>query len=193
MMPSLSTKLLSVAAAIALTARAAEALDAVAVDNATFDVRAASAGAGPDPFVVKAQTLLDRRSISPGVIDGYDGENYRKAVAQFRRQENLGGDDEVDQAFWSALSARSKGAIIAKYKITEQDIDHDFADSIPSDYAKQARMKRLAYTSSTEMFAERFHMDEDLLKALNPNAAYKAGETILVVSVKRENRRKMCA
>ena len=36
-----------------------------------------------------------------------------------------------------------------------------------------------------EMFAERFHMGENLLKALNPKASFKEGETITVVSVKR--------
>lgn len=42
-----------------------------------------------DPRIIKAQVLLDRRRISPGVIDGYDGENFRKALAELRRREEL--------------------------------------------------------------------------------------------------------
>ncbi len=140
---------------------------------------------GPDPFVVKAQTLLGRRSISPGVIDGLDGENYRKAIAQFRRQENLGDGEDLDERVWDALRGEEGQPIVVEYTITQKDAAYDFVDDIPADYAKQAKMKRLGFTSPVEMFAERFHMGENLIKALNPKASFKEGETLAVVSVKR--------
>jgi lipoprotein-anchoring transpeptidase ErfK/SrfK len=37
----------------------------------------------------------------------------------------------------------------------------------------------------TELLAERFHMDERLLKALNPGSRFEAGDEILVVNVAR--------
>ncbi|MCR6659936.1 MAG: hypothetical protein NVV72_11560 [Asticcacaulis sp.] len=39
---------------------------------------------------------------------------------------------------------------------------------VPEDYGEKAKLERLRYTSVTEMLAERFHMDEAYLKALNP-------------------------
>jgi lipoprotein-anchoring transpeptidase ErfK/SrfK len=50
-----------------------------------------------------------------------------------------------------------------------------------------AKLDRLGYTSPVEELAEKFHMDESLLKALNPGKAFdKAGTTILVANIKNE-------
>lgn len=175
------------AAILSLSVVGAFALDAQQINEAQFEAKQETTAGGPDPFVVKAQTLLGRRRISPGVIDGFDGENYRKAIGQLRRQENLGAGEDIDDAVWRALSDDATGDIVTQYTITKKDADYEFADEIPSDYAKQAKMKRLAYTSPVEMLAERFHMGENLLKALNPKASFKAGKTIVVVSVERES------
>ncbi|WNJ92658.1 L,D-transpeptidase [Bosea sp. 685] len=162
------------------------ALTADQINQVTFSDRQRQSEAGPDPFIVKAQVLLSRRSISPGVIDGGDGENFRKAVAQFRRQANLGGGDEIDELAWLGLGGDSANDVVTEYKLSEKDAAYDFADAIPRDYAKQARMKRLSYTSPEEMLGERFHMSEKLLRALNPGAAFSApGESLFVVSAGR--------
>lgn len=141
-------RLVLVAAIVAIGAMPARALTADQVNSITFVARNQQADKGPDPFIVKAQILLSRRSISPGVIDGVDGENFRKAVAQFRRLENLGPGDEIDELAWLALGGETTTDVIGAYALTEKDIDYDFADAIPRDYARQARMKRLSYTSA---------------------------------------------
>jgi lipoprotein-anchoring transpeptidase ErfK/SrfK len=162
------------------------ALTADQINHVTFSGRQRQSEAGPDPFIVKAQVLLSRRSISPGVIDGGDGENFRKAVAQFRRQANIGGGDEIDELTWLGLGGDSASDVVSEYKLSEKDTAYDFADAIPRDYAKQAKMKRLSYTSPEEMLGERFHMSEKLLRALNPGADFSAaGETLFVVSAQR--------
>lgn len=141
----------------------------------------------PSAFIVKMQVLLSRRSISPGELDGIDGENYRKAVAQFRRQNNLGDGDTVDEATWTALGGPSAVDIVTEYTLSKKDASADFARTIPKDYAKQAAMKTLTYTSAKEMLAERFHMSEELLVDLNPRADLdKEGERILVTAVERK-------
>lgn len=142
---------------------------------------------GLNPFIVKAQILLGRRSISPGVIDGLDGENFRKAVAQFRRQENLGEGDAIDDVTWAKLGGDTINDLIVSYEIKKADARYRFARRIPHDYARQARMKRLSYTSAKEMFSERFHMSEPLLVALNPKVRMaKAGGELQVASTDRE-------
>lgn len=170
----------------AVAGQPALALTAEEVNAVTFADRDRQSGSGPDPFIVKAQVLLSRRSVSPGVIDGIDGENFRKAVAQFRRQERLPDGEEVDELAWQSLGGDAANDVIAEYALSEKDVAYDFADAIPRDYAKQARMKRLSYTSPQEMLGERFHMSEGLLGALNPKQAYSdAGARLLVASGRR--------
>jgi peptidoglycan hydrolase-like protein with peptidoglycan-binding domain len=159
--------LLSLALLLAVVAGPASALTAEDVNEAVFKEEKRADAGKPDPFIVKAQVLLSRRSISPGEVDGIDGENYRKAIAQFRRQEKLGDGDELDEAAWRALSDEEGAGIVTEYVLSKQDVSEDFPDRIPDDYAKQAKMKRLFYTGAEEMLAERFHMSEKLLRALN--------------------------
>ena len=175
-----------VVAMLAALASPGLALTAEEVNATTFADKDRPAAAGANPFVVKAQVLLSRRSVSPGVIDGVDGENFRKAVAQFRRQQNLPPGDEIDELAWLSLGGETANDVIAEYVLTEKDVAYDFADEIPRDYAKQARMKRLSYTSPQERLGERFHMSEVLLGALNPKQAFsEAGARLLVASGRR--------
>ena len=54
---------------------------------------------------------------------------------------------------------------------------------MPTDYAEKARLDRLAFTSTSEMLAERFHMDEAYLKELNPGVDFSLpGVRIKVVA-----------
>ncbi len=144
------------------------------------------AAAKLDPVIVKAQVLLARKTVSPGEIDGRDGENYRKAIAQFRRLNGLGDGDRLDAATWQALGGPTATDILMPYAVTKADAATKFVPKIPHDYAQQAKLKRLGYKTAAEMFAERFHMSEDLLKALNPKAKLTSeGDMLAVVSVQR--------
>src|SRR5208337_3464410 len=118
--------------------------------------------------IVKIQVLLARRSISPGEIDGVDGENFRKAISEFRRQQSLPSGDELDQTVWDAWHADDADKpVVSDYTITEQDAAYPFVGTIPKDYAAQAKLKKLGFRNADEMLGEHFHMSEDLLKALN--------------------------
>lgn len=162
------------------------ALTAHEVNKATLSRDLRKKTTRPDPSILKAQVLLSRRGVSPGLIDGRDGENYRKAIAQFRRQEMLGEADAMDARTWQALGGDAAGDIVVEYEISAKDSAHHFAKRIPRDYARQARMKRLAYTSAREMLAERFHMSEQLLVALNPRTNLrKARGSISVIAAAR--------
>lgn len=161
---------------------AADELTAEAINSASLQAipperPAQNAPSQPDPAIVRLQVLLDRAGSSPGVIDGHYGENVTKAVAGFETLQNLSSDGKLDPDVVQRLS--DKAAVIQPYRITEDDAA-DLLDKIPKDYAKQAKMKHLGYTSIAEKLSERFHMDIDLLKALNSGVDFKVGATVLV-------------
>jgi lipoprotein-anchoring transpeptidase ErfK/SrfK len=131
--------------------------------------------------VAALQILLDRRGASPGVIDGRFGSNVDKAIIAYRSitRENLKSTDT--EGIRQAL-AESGGDPFTNYTLTSADVAGPFVASVPADYGAKAKLDRLSYTSVTEMLAERFHMDEDYLKALNPNANFSRVGTIIRVA-----------
>lgn len=133
----------------------------------------------PDPAVVRLQVLLDRAGASPGVIDGFDGDNVRKAVLAFELMRGLPPDGALDPDVLAALE--TGGPVIGDYAIIADDLNA-IGPPIPKDYAEQAKRKFLGYASIQESLAERFHMDIDLLRALNPGASYTVGEPIYVAA-----------
>lgn len=133
----------------------------------------------PDPAVVRLQVLLDRAGASPGVIDGFDGDNVRKAVLAFELMRGLPPDGALDPAVLAALE--TGGPVIGEYEIIADDLNAIGAP-IPRDYAEQAKRQFLGYTSIEEELGERFHMDVDLLKALNPGAGFTTGKPIRVAA-----------
>ena len=142
----------------------------------------AKADKHPQAFLIRLQVLLDRVHISPGVIDGLQGENLKKAVRTYEEQNGLTPDGEIDEQLWASLEKDGAPAVQA-YTISDKDMSENFAGEIPDDYAKLAEMKWIGYRGPREMLAERFHMDEDLLQALNPNADFgKPGTKIIVAA-----------
>ncbi|TIP99314.1 MAG: hypothetical protein E5X57_35780, partial [Mesorhizobium sp.] len=71
-----------------------------------------------------------------------------------------------------AALEQSGGDAFASYSITPEDAAGPYVASVPEDYGQKAQLERLSYTSVTEALAERFHMDENYLKALNPEANF---------------------
>src|SRR5438309_726540 len=52
----------------------------------------------------------------------------------------------------------------------------------PTDLAELAKLPAVGFTTPVQELAERFHMDETLLKALNPGADFTAPGTKIVVA-----------
>jgi lipoprotein-anchoring transpeptidase ErfK/SrfK len=162
-----------------LTTVPAEYLPPLPADETTGSDIAAPPPAVPDPAIAKLQILLDRAGSSPGVIDGFDGDNVRKAVRAFEIMRGFAEDGVVDAELIAALDMSAP--VVGSYTITAEDVAAIVAP-IPEDYAEKATREFLGYSSVTELLGERFHMDEDLLKALNPAAQFVAGEAVAVTA-----------
>ncbi|QPC88471.1 L,D-transpeptidase family protein [Mesorhizobium sp. NBSH29] len=133
--------------------------------------------------VAELQVLLDRKGISPGVIDGHFGGNVDKGLAAYREATGL-VLRSTDAAGIKKALADSGGDAFTSYTISAEDAAGPFVASVPSDYGEKAKLDRLSYTSVIEMLAERFHMDERYLKALNPSANFgRPGTMIRVANV----------
>lgn len=137
-------------------------------------------GGQPDSAIIRLQVLLDRAGSSPGVIDGLAGDNVRKAVEGFELMQGLSIDGKIDNDVASRLNDGQP--VIGPYIIAPDDAA-DIVSEIPKDYALQAKLEHLGYTSVAEKLAERFHMDVDLLRTLNPTAQFLPGETLSVAVI----------
>ncbi|MBQ0821489.1 L,D-transpeptidase [Microvirga terrae] len=140
-----------------------------------------------DPVLVKAQVLLDRARFSPGVIDGHNGDNLQNAIKAFEKERGLKPDGTIDEEVWAKLKEASSDPVVTEYTIRDEDVKGPFV-TIPDKLEDQARLDRLGYSSPEELLAERFHMDADLLKAMNPGKSFdKAGTSITVANVEAKS------
>ncbi len=132
--------------------------------------------------VLAVQAMLDRSAHSPGVIDGYMGGNTRRAIRYFRRAHGLPEGDGIDGQFMRALIEAQSGDVFSTYTITQDDVDGPFYD-MPASMAAMADLEKVGWTSPQELLADRFHMDQGFLAALNPDADFgSAGTRITVIS-----------
>ena len=137
----------------------------------------------PRPEIIRAQILLDRARFSPGAIDGLGGQNTDQAVAAFEQANGLPVDGQLDEQVFARLT-QNAGAVTTTYTISAADVAGPFVANIPTDLAAQGELEALSYRNPLEMLAERFHITEGLLTALNPGIDFaRAGQAILVPAV----------
>lgn len=168
---------------VCLAPPALAGLDAAAVNNAEFKGKL-PADDRINPAIVRAQVLLDRASFSPGEIDGKLGENAEKALKAFAESKGLAiGKQPLTSEVWGALLATGPDPVVVDYKITDKDVKGPFLKKIPAKMEDLNGLKSLDYTSPREAIAEKFHMSEALLAALNPGKKFDEGQTIAVMNV----------
>lgn len=138
-----------------------------------------ASSAHPDPGLIRLQILLDRSAFSPGVVDGLPGDNTRRAVAAWRAAHALDGD-APDAAMIEALTRAHGGPVLRRIVLTEADVAGPFDPPASENLSETAR-NGVGFTSARERLAERFHVTEDLLQALNPVVDFRRAGVELVV------------
>jgi lipoprotein-anchoring transpeptidase ErfK/SrfK len=158
-------------------------LDLQTINRAEPSKAAASKGRGINPALVRAQIMLDRAGFSPGEIDGRDGDNFRKATSEFAAHRGMKYGRQLTPELWAALVETTDQPAIVEYAITKEDASGPFLERVPAKMEDMQGLRRLGYGSLVEALAEKFHMSESLLKALNPNKTFETGQTIVVANV----------
>ena len=131
--------------------------------------------------MVRIEVLLDRAHFSPGVIDGYNGDNVRKAVSAYQASHNMAVNGQADQQLLQQLVGQDQSPALVRYTITADDVRGPFAPT-PRDLLAMSQLDHLGYASAAEGIAEKFHMDEDLLRTLNPGVDFNQADTPIVVT-----------
>lgn len=134
-----------------------------------------------DAGMVRIQVLLDRAHFSPGVVDGYDGSNVRKAVSAYQEALGLPITGVADDALLTRLEQADSAPALVAYTLTAEDVAGPFVD-VPSDLEAMSRLEHVGYESAEEAVAEKFHMDDDLLRTLNPGVNFDQAGTQIVVA-----------
>jgi len=137
--------------------------------------------AAVNEYVLNAAVLLDRAGFSPGAIDGRDGQNFARALHAFQQVNGL-QVGRLDQQTLARLADISQAPTLVQYTIQASDVQGPFAPQIPKDFEQMAQLPRLAYHSPRQLLAEKFHMSEALLAALNPNGGFDQPGTVITVA-----------
>jgi hypothetical protein len=131
--------------------------------------------------IFKAEVVLDRLDISPGIIDGKTSENVGKAIAAFQRSRGLAASGKLDRMTWAKLCESTNVPPLIAYTVTDDDVRGPFVAKIPRDLEGIARLSQLGYRSAAELLAEKFHTGEELIKLLNPGKTVDRAGTVITV------------
>lgn len=132
-----------------------------------------------DSAMLRAQVLLERARFSPGEIDGFGGDNTRRAIAAFQRSRDLTASGELDAATWEVLNADT-APVLVEHELAAADVAGPFRQ-LPEDMLEKSKLDALGFENAAEALGEKFHASPALLKRLNPDSDLAAAGTRILV------------
>ncbi|MFZ2278864.1 MAG: L,D-transpeptidase [Prosthecobacter sp.] len=172
-------------------------LPAAAADKKEAKAAATPAIPADHEAAARLQVFLDCANFGPGKIDGRFGGFSEKALGLYREAHGLPplpaapapakveGQPEKTNPLpdLADMDLASVKAVFIDYVVTEADVKA--TGELPKEVPEMAKLKWLPYASVAEAVAEKFHVDIDYLKELNPGKldALKAGDTLRVPNV----------
>jgi len=135
-----------------------------------------------DATLLRLEVLLDRAGFSPGAIDGKQGTNLQRAIAAYAGAHGLASTGTLDPALWGQITGADSAPVVQAYKISADDEAGPFIGTLPKDYPALAKLPALSYSTPEQELAERFHMSQALLEALNPKVDFSQAGTLIVVT-----------
>ena len=120
-----------------------------------------------DDAVLSLQVTLDRLGFSPGAIDGRMGPQTRTAVMAWQAANEMSVTGE-------ATGAQAPAELPATMLYTNAVVsaaDLALLGPFPKDWLERSKLSRLACATVLELFAERFHCRELLLRGLNSHVS----------------------
>lgn len=134
--------------------------------------------------MLATQVMLDRARFSPGVIDGYGGGNTARAVKAYQKARGMAPTGRVDAPLLAALRGDGSEPVVKRYTLTEADVAGPFVE-LPEGMEALSKVEAPHYESLPEALAEKFHMSQELLRALNPGIdEAAAGASIIVAAIR---------
>jgi len=136
--------------------------------------------------VLALQICLDRRGFSVNTLDGQAGRKTQVALATYLavNRPTLAGL-VTPQTAWKVLFPEESDLFRTE---TVSETDHAALVEMPSTPEEKAKLVRMGYATLQEMYAERGHLSEPMLRRLNPTLAWPnppAGSRIVLPDLQR--------
>ena len=157
-----------IAAAAILSLGLAVAAAGVSAQQARPAAAATATKPPLDRSTLHVQVILDKLGFGPGVLDGRGGISLVNALKGFQQSRGLPITGKADAATLRALYPYRAARPTVTMTLDQRVLQGPFLQSIPKDYADQAKLDGMAYTSPMEKLAEMFHTTPAVIQELNP-------------------------
>lgn len=134
------------------------------------------AGAMTRDEIISLQVTLDDAGYSPGLIDGSFGGLTHQALAAWQSAHGVKPTGEFDAATAAAFPAA--GPVFTNCAVTAEQVAQ--LTTITEDWLERSKLKAMWFASVAEMVAERAHVSEGLIRALNPGITNAPDDVVRV-------------